>query len=318
MNLDLLKNQQNLIDFLTNAYKKGRLAHAYIFEGDEGVGKNELAHYFAALLYSDSKVDLNSNVSRQIFADEHLNVFTIYPDGKNIKKDQIKDLQEEFSKTSQVNGDRVYIINDADKMNVTSQNSLLKFIEEPPKGVYGILLTTNASALLPTILSRCQLFKLADLSTELVYKLLVKEGIDKKVALLISLLTNDLENGKELANNTYMLKVIDMFNKFFNLKRDREIVKYFNDLSKLNLDINLFNYYIKLLIIAYLDMLYLLKGNVSIKLVSYADKLSKFIERIDEQKALKSLDYLYSVSNILNNTNVSIKNIITGLMFNLL
>jgi DNA polymerase-3 subunit delta' len=318
MNLDLLNNQKNLIDFLTNAYKKQRLAHAYIFEGDNGVGKNELAHYFAALLYSKDNVDLNSNTTRLIFNDEHLNVFVIYPDGKNIKKDQIKALQEEFSKTSQLEGPRIYIINDADKMNLSSQNSLLKFIEEPPLNVYGVLLTTNAKALLPTILSRCQMFKLNDLSSDLVYKLLIKDNIDKKDALLISLLTNDIEEGKELANNTYMIKLFDMFNKFFNIKRDRDTIKYFNELGRVSNDINLFSYYIKLLIIAYEDMLYLNKGNLSIHLSTYADKLYKFLERIDESKAIHSLDYLYKISRLLNNSNVSIKNIITSMMFNLL
>jgi len=318
MNLDLLNNQKNLIDFLTNAYKKDRLAHAYIFEGDNGVGKNELAHYLACLLYSNGEVDLNSNNSRLIMNDEHLNIYTIYPDGKNIKKDQIKFLHEEFSKTSQIEGPRVYIINDADKMNSSSQNSLLKFIEEPPSGVFGILCTTNSKGLLPTILSRCQTLKLNDLSSKIVESLLVKNGIDKKVALLISLLTNDLEEGKELANNAYVLKMFELFNNFLGLKKDKDVVKYFNDMTKFMTDQTIFSYYVKLLIVAYEDILYLNKGSLDIHLKPYADKLSKFSERIDEQKALAGIEYLYKASNTLANTNVTIRNIITGLMFNLL
>ncbi len=97
MNLDLLESQKNLIDFLASSYNKKRLSHAYIFEGDKGVGKNELAHFFACLLYQEDELNLNSNTSRLILNDEHLNVFTIYPSGKVIKKEQIVELQEAFS-----------------------------------------------------------------------------------------------------------------------------------------------------------------------------------------------------------------------------
>lgn len=319
MNLDLLKNQKNLIEFLNNAYSKNRLAHAYIFEGDNGVGTNELAHYLACLLYSnDSKVDLNSNTSRLILNDEHLNVVTIYPDGKTIKKDIIKDLQSEFAKTSQVEGARIYIINDADKMNSSSQNSLLKFIEEPPANTFGILCTTNSKGLLPTIISRCQVLKLNEIDSKTLESIYRNEGIDKKNALLLSLITNDKLQALELNKDAYVLKMFELFNNFFNIKSDKDIIKYFNDVSKLITDINIYNYYIKLLICAYEDMIYLIKGNLNINLDLYADKLTKFIERIQKNKIYSGIELLYKASIMLNNTNVSLRNITTLLMVNLL
>ena len=64
-------------------------------------------------------------------------------------------LQEEFSKTSQIEGPRIYIINHADKMSTQAANSLLKFIEEPTsEETYGILITEQKDSILPTIISR--------------------------------------------------------------------------------------------------------------------------------------------------------------------
>lgn len=317
MDLDLLENQKNLIQFLNNAYSKGRLNHAYIFEGEEGVGKNLLAHYFACMLYSDDKVDLNSNSSRLILNDEHLNVVTIYPDGKNIKKDQIKDLQEEFSKTSLVKGARVYIINDADKMNLSSQNSLLKFIEEPSPNIYGILCTTNSSGLLPTILSRCQTLTLNSLDSKTLEKIYAKEITDKRVCLLLSLITNNKQEAKELGKDAYILKMFELFNKFFNIKSDKDRIEYFTDVQRIITDIKIYNYFIKLLIYAYEDMLHLSIGNLNISLDKYADKLTKYYEGKPKNDILSGLELLYKVSKELNYSNVTLKNINTLLMVNL-
>ncbi|MCR5787412.1 MAG: AAA family ATPase [Acholeplasmatales bacterium] len=318
MNLDLLENQKNLVDFITNAYSKDRLTHAYIFEGKKGVGKNELAHLFACLLYSNNKLDLNSQTSKQILSDEHFNVFTIYPDGKNIKKDQIESLHNEFSKTSQIDGPRVYIINDADKMNVQSQNSLLKFIEEPQKGVYGILCTTNAKGLLPTILSRCQILRFNELDPRILEKALIKNGVTKEAACLLSYLTSDIDNALELNNDIKILNMFKMFNSFFNIKNDKDIVKYFNELSRLITDSATLLDFIKLLIIVYEDILYLYNGSINIKLSAYAAKINKLSERLTLTKAMKSIDYLYDTSKKLSVSNVSVRNVITGLMFNLM
>lgn len=317
MDLDLLENQKNLIQFLNNAYSKGRLNHAYIFEGEEGVGKNLLAHYFTCMLYSDDKVDLNSNSSRLILNDEHLNVVTIYPDGKNIKKDQIKDLQEEFSKTSLVKGARVYIINDADKMNLSSQNSLLKFIEEPSPNIYGILCTTNSSGLLPTILSRCQTLTLNSLDSKTLEKIYAKEITDKRVCLLLSLITNNKQEAKELSKDAYILKMFELFNKFFNIKSDKDRIEYFTDVQRIITDIKIYNYFIKLLIYAYEDMLHLSIGNLNISLDKYADKLTKYYEGKPKNDILSGLELLYKVSKELNYSNVTLKNINTLLMVNL-
>ena len=103
----------------------------------------------------------------------------IEPDTNMIKKEQIIELKN-FSLKSSNDNNRVYIIKKADLMNPSAANSLLKFIEEPESGIYGILITTNKKQILPTIISRCVVINLNNK---------IKENLDieeiKKLSLFI-------------------------------------------------------------------------------------------------------------------------------------
>ena len=84
----------------------------------------------------------------------------IEPDGNNIKKGQLLDLQKEFSNKSLSNTKRVYLIKNAEKLNPASANTILKFLEEPEDNIIAILLTDSRYHVLETILSRCQVLSL--------------------------------------------------------------------------------------------------------------------------------------------------------------
>lgn len=128
---------------------------------------NTLAH---AYLISTNNVDncLNDliNVIKNFYDDEsfkHLidsrdfpNLLIIEPDGKFIKKDQIKELRYKFSMTSLFSDIKVYIIVNAEKMNKESCNSILKFLEEPTEGTYGFFITNDKYNIINTITSRCE------------------------------------------------------------------------------------------------------------------------------------------------------------------
>ncbi len=321
MNLDLLKYQKRQIEYLKNAKEKGRLAHAYILEGPKGVGKNELAHFFACLLYSDSEVDLNNNECRLILNDEFLNVYTIYPQNKSniITKDQILKLKEEFSYTSQIKGPRVYIINDVDTMNVSSANSLLKFIEEPVNDLYGILLTTNSKKILPTILSRCQLIKLNELDSDFVRRELIKKGIDNEAAAILSLITKDINEAVTLFEDSRTARMIEMFKDFFKLNTELDKVVYFEQLKKvLGYDKEITKYYISLLILVFEDLIYLYKNIEKINFEIYIDYLEILKSKLKFEEVREKIIYLYKINNLLNNSNVSVYYIITSLSFNLI
>ena len=118
---------------LKKAKANGRLSHAYLFYGEDGTGKKEMAYALAALLYCPNGGCLECDTCKTILTGNHMNVdyIGIQTDKKLISKEQVNDLQEEFAKTSLVEGTRIYIVDGIDTASSAAQNSLLKFIEEP-------------------------------------------------------------------------------------------------------------------------------------------------------------------------------------------
>ena len=86
----------------------------------------------------------------------------ITPDGLWIKKEQLQELQSEFTKKALIGTKKIYIINGAEKLNKQAANSILKFLEEPEEGIMAILITDNIYQVLETIRSRCQIIKLKE------------------------------------------------------------------------------------------------------------------------------------------------------------
>ena len=318
MNLEWLDLQHDVVEKLNNAKKNGRLSHAYIFDGESGVGKNLVAHYFALLLYSEGDVDLNSNLAHQIFNDEFLNVFTVYSDSKVIKKNQITDLQAEFSKTGQIEGARIYVINDAEKMNLSSQNSLLKFIEEPANNTYGILLTTNKDLILPTIRSRCQLMTFKSLDYDFLKKTYIKEGIDKKYANFIAYLTNDIDEAKRIYQDEDMKRLFDTFISFMYIKSKREFMIYSSKHKEFLTRDNILSYYIKLLTLFYEDVLFLYNKRLRLNFADYTERVQIFKNNYSINEIEDKLDLLTKLQKIISSSNVLTKNIYLSLITNLM
>ena len=139
--------------------------HAYLFEVNDINDSFPIILAFAkTILCKHHYKNLNNckdcNICHLIDEGYFEDLKIIEPDGSMIKKEQILELKKNFSLKSSNDNNRVYIIKNADCMNPSSANSLLKFIEEPESGIYGILITTNKKQILPTILSRCVLISL--------------------------------------------------------------------------------------------------------------------------------------------------------------
>lgn len=316
MHLELLDFQKEIKQMLINTKEKNRLSHAYIFQGLNGVGKSEMAYFFAAMLYSDKEIDLTSNVSRQILEGEHVNVHIIKPDRKMIKKEQIMSLQADLANTSLVPGPRIYIILDADKMNVTSQNSLLKFIEEPEEGIYGILCTTNISQILPTITSRCQTINFKALDDATLQKQLVSAGVSKDLASLLALLTKNLAKAKEMAKLEELATLKSLFEQFLKLRKPSEAVIFeIKNMSFFEQPENLANF-LMLLVVLYENMLILNQGSLEVSLDGYIDKINKMREALTKEKVEFNIQLVYELQKKLL-TNVSPKNIVMNLFVNL-
>ena len=141
------------------------LPHALLFSGPLGVGKNRFALAFAYFLMCESPIrEMPCGDCRQCRfnkAGTHPDLKLIKPEqkGKQIKVDQIREVVEFISKTSQQGGYKVTILSPAESMNINSANALLKSLEEPSPNTLLILLTQASSQLLATVRSRCQNIK---------------------------------------------------------------------------------------------------------------------------------------------------------------
>ncbi|WP_407856554.1 DNA polymerase III subunit delta' [Enterococcus hailinensis] len=244
---------------LQNSFEHGRLAHAYLFEGDQGTGKAALALWFTKHLFC---LDLQDNMPCEkcnnclrINSREHPDVVEIEPDGQSIKVDQIRALQSELTKSGFESAKKVVIIHQAEKMNTNSANSLLKFLEEPPANFMIILETQSLGKILPTIRSRCQIIHFQGLSTQRLQARLEAEQIPTKTASLLANLTNSYGKAVEISKDEWFNEARDAVIQWFNYleKNDsqafiyvqKKLVKTFRDKQQQQLAFEMLAYYVK-------------------------------------------------------------------------
>ena len=160
--LDDYKVEQPIAyNIVNNALVKSKISHAYLFETNDYSDSYSFVMSFVKKIICREN-NLNSsdnNICSLIDNNNYLDVKVISPDGMWIKKEQITNLFEYFSKDSMIGKSKIYVINEAEKMNVQTANSLLKFLEEPCDNVIAMLITNDINKILPTIISRCQVIK---------------------------------------------------------------------------------------------------------------------------------------------------------------
>lgn len=175
------KLQPAIITRFQKILLNNELAHAYLFVGPGGSGKMSLAQWLSLRLFclhpQDNEPDLTCAECQRILSGNHPDIVYAAPEGRQIKVDEIRHLKAEFSKSAVEGNKKIFIIKDADKMTNGAANSLLKFIEEPGAGVYIFMLTTNKSAVLPTIRSRTQVIELPPLKRDALLTVLTEHNI---------------------------------------------------------------------------------------------------------------------------------------------
>lgn len=203
----LLENEPLVFAQMKKSVEHERMAHAYLFEGESGTGKHQMSMWLAKRLFCTNVVDNEPcntcNNCTRISLNEHPNVQVIKPEGQTIKVDQMRRLQNEFSKKGFESKRQIFIISEAEKMNVNAANSLLKFLEEPQPGLLAILETSALGRILPTIQSRCQLIHFTSLSKENFKEQLKNEGVGAKSAALLASLTNSYEKAIEFSQDEW-------------------------------------------------------------------------------------------------------------------
>ena len=162
MTFDTVVGQGALTTTLKNAVKSGKLAHAYLFCGPRGVGKTTCARIFAKAINCEHPREdgeaCNECESCKAFNEQRsYNIFELDAASNN-GVDQIKTLMEQTRIPPQVGKYKVFIIDEVHMLSAQAFNAFLKTLEEPPSHVIFILATTEKHKILPTILSRCQIY----------------------------------------------------------------------------------------------------------------------------------------------------------------
>lgn len=167
-------------DHILNAYHSGRFAHAWILEGEKGIGKTTFAFHMARYILSNrhdgnTQFDVNDPLFRRIATGAHGDLAVVErtpmatkPDqlSRDITIDQIRDLNQSLTQTTAEGGWRVVIVDGLESLNRNASNALLKNLEEPPSKTVFFLVSHQGGRLLPTLRSRCQSLHFTPLSNE--------------------------------------------------------------------------------------------------------------------------------------------------------
>ncbi len=209
--------QESIISHMKNAIKLNKISHAYIINGEKGMGKKTIAKIFSMTLQCEKGGDepcMQCHSCKQAISNNHPDIRWItHEKPSTIAIDEVRE---------QINNDilikpysskyKIYIVDEAEKLTVQAQNALLKTIEEPP--AYGIimLLTNNKDSFLQTILSRCVSLEMRPVaSTDIINYLREKEKIpDYQAKMVVNFAGGNLGRAIRLASMEEFNELKDM------------------------------------------------------------------------------------------------------------
>ncbi len=190
------------ITWLRNAIQSQQLAHAYLFVGDEAIGKRMTALQFIQAMNCETNTNPlmpdacgQCRACRQIITSIHPDVLFIQPDegqGQHpqIKIERVREIEHHVIYRPLIGLRKICVIDHADRLTIGAANALLKTLEEPPDHCLFILITSRPLALLATLKSRCLLVRFSSPSQEQVTNFLLQQQVSESDARFISFLTN--------------------------------------------------------------------------------------------------------------------------------
>lgn len=179
---------------LTNAYQSNKLSHAYLFEGDDAQTMQQVAIAFSKLILCDEQQQCQLKVENF----NHPDFMYIASEETTIKKEQIEQLVRHMNQLPIESTHKVYIIESFEKLTIQGENSILKFLEEPPENTIAILLSTKPEQILDTIHSRCQHVYFKPIDKLKFIQRLEEREITRPVAELISTYTTQIDTAVAL------------------------------------------------------------------------------------------------------------------------
>ena len=292
--------EQNIVyKTLINSVKNNKYSHAYLIETN-GYSKGlNLAIAFAKYLLCPNSYSNNNNCGNcsqcmNIDKNEFIELKIIDPEGQWIKKSQLEELQDVFSKKSVIGNKKVYIINKAEKLNASSSNSLLKFLEEPEEGIIAILICENMYQLLSTIVSRCQVLSLKN-----------KMNLDNlstkdRLAHYLSNNKEDIENFISSEESIIKIEKVIEFIKYYEENHSNTLIyinRLWNEYFKEKTDI--YN--------AFTMMLLFYKDVLNLKLGKVIEIYTDYVNDVNIIEEKNNLDEITSKINVIMDLREKIK-----------
>lgn len=254
--------KKKYLQYIDEIIKNKKVSHAYLIEVDNYDQDLVYVLDFIKMIICSLSYGELQNTSNKIINlidnNNYPDIRIISSDTSIIKKSQMIDLQREYSNKSLYSDKRFYIIKETEKLNASSANTILKFLEEPEDGIIAILLTDNRYHVLDTILSRCQILSLKENEFKFSYS-------DEFADFLDCVLNPDnfFINYKNIFNNVIPDKNIA---KEMLIDSENIIINYLNSLS-LNVNFNE-------------DLKYLFKNKSEEKLIYIISVIEEEIQKL--------------------------------------
>lgn len=295
--------QEMIKEHLQGALANQKTSHAYIIQGEKSSGKEFIANLFAMALQCEKQgIDpCGECIScKQSLSKNHPDIIRVTHEKPNtISVDDIR---------RQVNGDiaikpykgpkKIYIINEAEKMNIAAQNALLKTLEEPPEYGVILLLTTNIEAFLQTIVSRCIVLTMKPVRDSLIQEYLMKEFHvpDYKASMCAAFARGNVGKAKMLASSEDFDNIREeaiTLLKYIDEMEIHEITKAIKKMAEYKLEIN---DYLDILAIWYRDAL-LFKATKDVNHLIFKDE----IQYIKKTAAKSTYEGIENIIKALDN-----------------
>lgn len=305
---DILGNE-HIVEHFKKAIENNKISHAYIINGEKGMGKRTVAKVFAMTLLCEEKGTvpcMKCHSCVQALTDNNPDLIMITPDKPTtLSIDHIRQtLVNDVELKPYSNSHKVYIVEDAELMNNAAQNAILKTIEEPPEYAVIILLTTNISALLQTVLSRCVKLDMQPLKKEVIKKYLMEKEkvVDYQADIAVSFAGGNLGKAIELSKSQDFAEMLDEVIQLLRYIKDMQAYEVVAAVKRASEYKFRFTDYIDLMILWFRDVL-VYKASQNVNELIFKDE----IQTIKKHAAKSSYNGIEHILEAMNKAKLRLK-----------